>query len=108
MPLNDIFRQRTQALVASLTSYRILLYALVSTLAVSAAIANALKNQSNFYSVAIYLSKSNRSVVVSGIRHPFSQISYIFTPGPSELRIPCGTSLRAYCATNILWPFESS
>ena len=55
---------RMQPLAASLSSHRILVYSLVSTLAVSVAIANALKNHSNFYSVAIYLSKSNRSVLV--------------------------------------------
>ena len=65
MPLSDLFRQHTQAAVASLTSHRIILYTLVSTVAVSVAIANALKNQSNFFSVAIHLSNSNRSVVVS-------------------------------------------
>jgi hypothetical protein len=56
---------RIQPFAASLNSHRILIYSLVSTVAVSAAIANALKNHSNFYSVAIYLSKSNRSVLVS-------------------------------------------
>lgn len=55
---------RMQPFATSLNSHRILLYTLVSTVAVSAAIANALKNHSNFYSVAIYLSKSNRSVLV--------------------------------------------
>jgi hypothetical protein len=55
---------RMQPFTTSLNSHRILLYTLISTIAVSAAIANALKNHSNFYSVAIYLSKSNRSVLV--------------------------------------------
>lgn len=55
---------RMQPLAASFNAHRILVYTLVSTVAVSAAIANALKNHSNFYSVAIYLSKSNRSVLV--------------------------------------------
>jgi len=64
MPLNNVLRQRTHALAGSLSSHRILLYAVFSAIAVSAVIINALKNYSNFYSVAIYLSKSNRSVLV--------------------------------------------
>jgi len=64
MPLHNILRQGTHALTGSLNSYRILIYCLVSAIAVSAVIANALKNHANFYSVAIYLSKSNRSVLV--------------------------------------------
>lgn len=64
MPLNDVLRHRTQAIAGSLNSHRIFLYTIVSSVAVSAAIANALKNYSNFYSVAIYLSKSSRSVLV--------------------------------------------
>ncbi|KAF5385988.1 hypothetical protein D9615_002410 [Tricholomella constricta] len=63
MPLNDVLRHRTNALASSLNSHRILIYSLFSVLAVSAAIANALRNYSNFYSVAISLSKSNRSVL---------------------------------------------
>ena len=65
MPLNQLVRQTTQAVAGQVNSHRILLYSLVSTVAVCAAIANALKNYSNFYSVAIYLSRSSRSVLVS-------------------------------------------
>jgi hypothetical protein len=65
MPLNEAIRSRTQSLVLTLNGYRFLLYTLLSTLAVSTAIGNALRTHSNFYSVAIYLSKSNRSVLVS-------------------------------------------
>jgi hypothetical protein len=64
MPLHDVLRQGTHAFAGSLNSHRIFLYGLVSAIAVSAVIINALKNYSNFYSVAIYLSKSNRSVLV--------------------------------------------
>ncbi|KAG5646278.1 hypothetical protein DXG03_003874 [Asterophora parasitica] len=63
MPLNDVLRHRTHAFANSLNSHRILIYSFVSLLAVSAAIANALRNYSNFYSVAISLAKSNRSVL---------------------------------------------
>jgi hypothetical protein len=64
MPLHDVLRQGTHVFAGSLNSHRILLYGLVSAIAVSAVIINALKNYSNFYSVTIYLSKSNRSVLV--------------------------------------------
>ncbi|GLB37252.1 putative RING-H2 zinc finger domain containing protein [Lyophyllum shimeji] len=63
MPLNDVLRHRTHALASALNAHRILCYSFVSLLAVSLAIANALRNYSNFYSVAISLSKSNRSVL---------------------------------------------
>ncbi|KAF8894937.1 hypothetical protein CPB84DRAFT_1782701 [Gymnopilus junonius] len=48
----------------SLNTHRVTLYALFSFVSVSAVIINALKNYSNFYSVAIFLSKSSRSVLV--------------------------------------------
>ncbi|EGN99524.1 hypothetical protein SERLA73DRAFT_52227 [Serpula lacrymans var. lacrymans S7.3] len=64
MPLNDVFRQRVRPLASSLVAHRVLLYSLISTLAISATITNALRNHSNFYSVAIYLSKSSRSVLI--------------------------------------------
>ncbi|KAG1742220.1 hypothetical protein EDB19DRAFT_1927693 [Suillus lakei] len=54
----------THPIVASFNSHKVLLYGLVSTIAVSATITNALRCHSNFYSVAIYLSKSNRSVLI--------------------------------------------
>jgi E3 ubiquitin-protein ligase synoviolin len=63
--LGQVLRERTQAFTGSIGSHRILVYAIFSFFAVSAAIANALRNYSNFYSVAIYLSKSSRSVLVS-------------------------------------------
>lgn len=64
----DVLRQRLriqpQAFAQAVTSQRFFLYAALSTLAVVAVIANACRNYSNFYSVAIYLGKSGRSVVV--------------------------------------------
>ncbi|KAF9264201.1 hypothetical protein L218DRAFT_979790 [Marasmius fiardii PR-910] len=62
--INQLLRRPAHSLMASFTSHRILLYVLISTLAVAAAITNALKNHSNFYSVTIYLSKSSRSLLV--------------------------------------------
>lgn len=67
MPLNGFLRQRAHPIVASFNYHKVLLYGLVSTIAVSATITNALRYHSNFYSVAIYLSKSNRSVLVRGV-----------------------------------------
>ncbi|KAG1771146.1 hypothetical protein EV702DRAFT_1181480 [Suillus placidus] len=64
MPLNAFLRQRAHPIVASFNYHKVLLYGLVSTIAVSATITNALRCHSNFYSVAIYLSKSNRSVLI--------------------------------------------
>ena len=55
---------RAHAFFHSLISHRVQLYSLISLLAVSAVVLNALRNHSNFYSVAIYLSKSSRSVLV--------------------------------------------
>lgn len=65
MPLATFMRQRTQGMVDSVTSHRLFLYSIFSVLAVVVAIANALRNHSNFFSVAIYLSQSSRSLLVS-------------------------------------------
>lgn len=63
-PLDLPLRHRTNVLFRSLLSHRIQLYSVASVVAVSAVILNALRNYSNFYSVAIYLSRSGRSVLV--------------------------------------------
>ncbi|KAF9484482.1 hypothetical protein BDN70DRAFT_872509 [Pholiota conissans] len=64
MPAADILQLlRTNDLARFLNSHRIFLYTIVSLVSVSTVIINALKNYSNFYSVAIYLSKSSRSVL---------------------------------------------
>ncbi|KAF9245005.1 hypothetical protein BU15DRAFT_85815 [Melanogaster broomeanus] len=49
---------------SSLNSHKMLLYTVLSSVAVSATIASALRSHSNFYSLAIHLSKSNRSVLI--------------------------------------------
>ncbi len=69
MPLNDAIRQRVRPLTAAVTSNRIMLYALFSTGAMLAAIANACRNQSNFYFVTVYLSISGRSLLVRRPNH---------------------------------------
>ncbi|KAH6914103.1 synoviolin 1 isoform b [Coprinopsis sp. MPI-PUGE-AT-0042] len=63
MPANEALRQRLQSAVHVVNSHRLLFYGLASVTAVAAVVVNALKNHSNFYSVAIYLSKSSRSVL---------------------------------------------
>ncbi|KAH9061217.1 hypothetical protein EDB87DRAFT_1576298 [Lactarius vividus] len=60
----DSLRPRLQSFAGSVLSHRVFLYSFASTLAVSATVLNALQNQSNFYSVAVYLSKSGASVLV--------------------------------------------
>lgn len=50
---------------AALLSHRIFLYSFASTLAISATVLNALQSHSNFYSMAVYLSKSGASVLVA-------------------------------------------
>jgi E3 ubiquitin-protein ligase synoviolin len=64
MPLNEALRQRKRNIAATVIAHRVLLYTFVSTAAVSTTVVNALQNYNNLYSVAIYLSKSSRSVVV--------------------------------------------
>ena len=65
--MDGVLRPRAHAFLHSLVSLRIQLYSFLSLLAVSVVVLNALRSHSNFYSVAIYLSKSSRSVLV---RHP--------------------------------------
>ena len=62
--MDGVLRPRAHAFLHSLVSLRIQLYSLISLLAVSVVVLNALRSHSNFYSVTIYLSKSSRSVLV--------------------------------------------
>jgi len=72
----DSLRPRLQSLTGSILSHRVVLYSFASTLAVSATVVNALQNHSNFYSVAVYLSKSGASVLVSSSwTHSFHGLS---------------------------------
>ena len=65
MPLlNDLVRQRMQPFTSAFTANRIFLYAVFSTVATVATIANACRTYSNFYSVSVYLSRSGRSLLV--------------------------------------------
>jgi hypothetical protein len=105
-PVEQIVRRRARALAGSVNSHRLLLYGFLSTIAMSAAIVNALKNHSNFYSVAIYLSKSSRSVLVSCLRdcvHCDFFYLDIFITGSGKLRVPTSVGLWPHCPANILW-----
>ena len=99
MPLHDIIRQRAQPFTAALTSNRIFLYSVFSTFAVAATIANACRAHSNFYSVAIYLSNSSRSVLVRPSSPPLSSL-YSRPPRSSPISVsfalfsPDGSSRR--------------
>ncbi|KAI0344612.1 hypothetical protein BDW22DRAFT_1391432 [Trametopsis cervina] len=64
MDMDGLIRRRLQPVTYVFTSNRILWYGLLSTAATAATIANACKNYSNFYSVAVYLSRSGRSLLV--------------------------------------------
>ncbi|KAH9978716.1 hypothetical protein BGW80DRAFT_691172 [Lactifluus volemus] len=60
----DSLRPRLQSFAGSILSHRVFIYTFASTFAVSATVLNALQNHSNFYSVAVYLSKSGASVLI--------------------------------------------
>ncbi|KIJ18970.1 hypothetical protein PAXINDRAFT_70245 [Paxillus involutus ATCC 200175] len=64
MPWNDVLRARESRLFSSLNSHKTALYAFVSSVAVLVTVVHALRKQSNFYSLVIHLSKSNRSVLI--------------------------------------------
>ena len=74
----DSLRPRLQSFAGSVLSHRVFLYSFASTLAVSATVINALQNQSNFYSVAVYLSKSGASVMVNSYYVYLSAISFFY------------------------------
>lgn len=106
MPIPEFLRERTQAAVGSLNAHRILLYGAVSTIAVTAAIVNALRNYSNFYSVAIYLSKSSRSVLVSAHSiHPLVVI--LIHPGSGKFRPADSIVMWSLGAADLLRDTES-
>lgn len=102
MPFYDLLQQRAHPVVASLNSHKVLLYALVSTVVVSATITNALRSHSNFYSVAIYLSKSNRSVLVRRMFNCNSFCALTSCPDPCKFRPSYCITLWATRATDIL------
>ncbi|KAF5389359.1 hypothetical protein D9757_004381 [Collybiopsis confluens] len=54
----------TPPLVQAIAGHRLSIYLVLSTVTLLATVANALRSHSNFYSVAIYLSKSSRSILI--------------------------------------------
>jgi E3 ubiquitin-protein ligase synoviolin len=63
MPIGAVLRERLQPLM---NSNRMLIYAAVSIFAIAATTLNAMRTYNNFYSVAIHLSRSGRSLLVRG------------------------------------------
>ena len=55
---------QVQQYASSLAAYRVVFYSIFSIGAVAAVILNALRRHSNFYSMAVYLSRSNGTIVV--------------------------------------------
>jgi len=102
-PLDLLLRHRTNAFFRSLVSHRIQLYSVASVLAISAVILNALRNYSNFYSVAIYLSKSGRSVLVRVYYRAHFETQLDSCPGSCEFCNPLGLILWTHRSAYLLW-----
>lgn len=100
--MDRIFRRGLQPLAPAFTSNRILWYSVFSTLVTSLAIANACQNYSNFYSVAVYLSRSGRSLLVSMLPDvlcaPFNSYA-----GISQLWLHSRCDVWPNLATSLLW-----
>lgn len=102
MPSNEVLRQRLQSLAQFANNHRLTIYTFVSGFSLAAVVANALKNYSNFYSVAIYLSKSSRSVLVRLEMLSTRQV-YNVLEGSSKLWNPSHPSVRASRSAHLLW-----
>jgi E3 ubiquitin-protein ligase synoviolin len=63
-PVGALVRDRLAPLFSM---NRVVIYALCSILAITATTLNAMRTYNNFYSVAIHLSRSNRSLLVRGL-----------------------------------------
>lgn len=59
-----VIRDRLQPIMSA---HRLLLYAALSVLAIGATTLNAMRTYNNFYSVAIHLTRSGRSLLVCGL-----------------------------------------
>jgi E3 ubiquitin-protein ligase synoviolin len=105
----DSLRPRLQSVAGSVLSHRVFLYSFASTLAVSATVINALQNQSNFYSVAVYLSKSGASVLVTPfyILSTCSNLILLYSSGSRQLWPALGFDVRSPCPTYIFWLFAT-
>lgn len=101
--------QTLQSYATSLAAHRLLLYVVFSLGAVAAVIANALKGQSNFYSVAVFLSRSNGSVVVCPVRAPFDAAVLMRAfIGVGKLRSPRCLVMWASISAGVLWAVEGT
>ena len=104
-PHAPIMPPRTlQSYVSDFTSNWLALYSSISVVFVCTVIANALRAHSNFYSVTVYLAKSNGAVIVRGSL----QLKHILYSNPSYQDV--GQLLHSLCCpnwsrveTNILW-----
>lgn len=98
-----------QSYAVSLAAHRLLLYVVFSLGAVAAVIANALKRQSNFYSVAVFLSRSNGSVVVCLNSVAFDTSVLIRTlVGARKLWSPHRFVMRTSISAGVLWALEGA
>lgn len=101
--------QALQSYAVSLAAHRLLLYVVFSLGAVAAVIANALKRQSNFYSVAVFLSRSNGSVVVCMTTFAFDTTMLMRAHiGVRELRSPHCFVVRTSISAGVLWALEGA
>ena len=79
-----------QQYASSLAAYRVLFYSVFSLGAVAGVVVNALQKHSNFYSMAVYLSKSNGTIVVSEMSWNLVSGTKIRISGHGEFRdTPC-------------------
>ena len=111
MPWNDVLRRRMQPLTAAMTSNRIIVYAIFSTGAMMGAILNACRNQSNFYAVTVYLSRSGRSLLVSYNHHVYSWRlkTYILRHQDSgQFRFSLRVGMWKGATEDILWAITTS
>ena len=108
MPFNDLLRQHMQPFANVVTAQRFTLYALASTIAVVAVIANACRNYSNFYSIAVYLGRSGRSVLVSpSLYRPQPRLTSI-RPVPGQLLRGTGSRERQGVTEDVLWAITTA
>ena len=97
-----------QHYASSLAAYRTAFYSVFSIGAVVGVIVNALRRHSNFYSMAVYLSRSNGTIVVRS----FSDIVFICHSFETNLghgklwHLTC-SSVRTLAPASILWATET-
>ena len=88
MPFAPFLHQRLPPITSAFTSSRIFLYTLLSLVATITTVANACRSHSSFYSVAIYLSRSGRSLLVRVTSLRRSSCLLMLVSGVSQLWFP--------------------